>query len=87
MRVMADLIADHGLTEEYRADAMLETRSAPFWSGYDDAPGGMDEASDTEDPEPDLRRENEELRRASLINRPSSPRYKTFEIIKPCGYS
>ena len=64
MRVMEDLIADHGLTEDYRADVMIITHNAPFWLGYDDAPGGMDEASDTEDPEPDLRRENEELRRA-----------------------
>ena len=61
---MEDVVEEHGLTEEYHEDVLIVTRNAPFWLGYDDAPGGMDEASDTEGPEPDLRRENEELRRA-----------------------
>ena len=64
MRVVEDLIEEHGLTEEYHADVLIVTRNAPFWLGYDDAPGGMGEASGADGPEPDLRRENEELRRA-----------------------
>ena len=48
--------------EEYNAEVMVELNSAPFWLGFDDGPGGMDEESDSEDPETALRRENEQLR-------------------------
>ena len=65
MRVMEDLIEDNGLTEEYHAEVMVELDNAPFWLGFDDGPGGMDESSDTEDPETILRRENRQLRRAA----------------------
>ena len=49
--------------EEYNAEVMVELNSAPFWLGFDDGPGGMDESSDGEGPETALRRENEQLRR------------------------
>ena len=64
MRVMEDILVYNGLTEEYHAEVMVEMDNVPFWLGFDDGPGGMDESSDTEDPETILRRENEELRRA-----------------------
>ena len=64
MRVVEDLIADHGLAGDYHANVLIKMHNMPFWLGDDDAPSGMGEASDTENPEPDLRRENEELRRA-----------------------
>ena len=71
MRVMEDVLEHHGLTEEYHAEVMDEMGNAPFWLGFDDGPGGMDESSDTEEPEAamlrerrELERENERLRRA-----------------------
>ena len=64
MRVIEDVIEYNGLTEEYHAEVMVEMDNVPFWLGFDDGPGGMDESSDTEGPETVLRRENEELRRA-----------------------
>ena len=64
MRIMETMIHEAGLQSELEDEVLLATGNDPFWLGLDDDPGGMDEASDTEDPEPDLRRENEELRRA-----------------------
>ena len=64
MRVMEDVIEYNGLTEEYHAEVMVEMDNVPFWLGFDDGPGGMDESSDTEGPETIQRRENEGLRRA-----------------------
>ena len=66
MRVMEDVLEHHGLTEEYHAEVMDEMDNAPFWLGFDDGPGGMDESSDTEEPDAtmlrELERENERLR-------------------------
>ena len=61
MRVMEDLIEDNGLTDDYHAEVMVELDNTPFWLGFDDGPGGLDESSDTEDPETILRREHEKL--------------------------
>ena len=63
MRVMQDLLDEAGLIEEYHAEVMVELDNAPYWLGFDDGPGGMDEQSDEEDPEVALRCENEQLRR------------------------
>ena len=63
MRVMQDLLDEAGLIEEYHAEVMVELDNAPYWLGFDDGPGGMDEQSDEEDPEVALRFENEQLRR------------------------
>ena len=62
VRVVQDL-GEAGLIEEYHAEVMVELDNAPFWLGFDDGPGGMDEQSDEEDPEVALRCENEQLRR------------------------
>ena len=66
MRVMEDIVDEVGLIEEYHAEVMVELDNAPYWLGFDDAPGGMDEESDGEDPEVALRRENEQLRREAV---------------------
>ena len=67
MRVMQDILDEAGLIEEYHAEVMVELDNAPFWLGFDDGPGGMDEESDDEeDPEVALRRENEQLRREAV---------------------
>ena len=50
MRVMEDVLEHHGLTEECHAEIVDEMNNAPFWLGFDDGPGGMDETSDTEEP-------------------------------------
>ena len=63
MRVMEDILDEAGLIEEYHAEAMVELDNAPFWLGFDDGPGGMDEQSDEEDPDAALRSQNEQLRR------------------------
>ena len=65
MRVMEDLLDEDGLTEEYHAEVMVELDNTPFWLGFDDGPGSMDESSDTEDPETFLRSGNAQLRRAA----------------------
>ena len=66
MRVMEDVLEHHGLTEECHAEVMDEMDNAPFWLGFDDGPGGMDELSDTEEPGAavvqDLEREVEKLK-------------------------
>jgi len=48
---MEQLIQDNGLAEELDADLVAETGNTGFWLGQDDAPDGLDEASDAEDPE------------------------------------
>ena len=63
MRVMQDLLDEAGLIEEYHAEVMVELDNAPYWLGFDDGPGGMDEESDGEDPDAALRSQNEQLRR------------------------
>ena len=63
MRVMQDLLDEAGLIEDYHAEVMVELDHGPYWLGFDDGPGGMDEQSDEEDPEVALRCENEQLRR------------------------
>ena len=50
MRVMEDVLEHHGLTEECHAEIMDEMDNTPFWLGFDNGPGGMDETSDTEEP-------------------------------------
>ena len=47
MRVMEDLLHDAGLEEDYNTEVMLELGNAPFYLGFDDGPGGMDESSAT----------------------------------------
>ena len=63
MRIMEDLIEEAGLYTELREEMLVEVGNVPFWLGFDDGPGGMDEASDTEDPETALRHEVADLRR------------------------
>ena len=48
MRVMNDLIQDHGLAEELEDRMVEETGNSNFWLGED---SGMDEDSDKGDPE------------------------------------
>ena len=68
MRVMEDVLEHHGLTEECHAEIMDEMDNTPFWLGFDNGPGGMDETSDTEEPGAavvqDLERKVEKLTRA-----------------------
>ena len=63
MRVMEDLLDEAGMTDECHAQTMVELDNVPFWLGFDDGPGGMDEESDGEDPEAVLRRQNEQFLR------------------------
>ena len=65
MRIMETMIHEAGLQSELEDEVLLATGNVPFWLGLDDDAGGMDESSDTEDPEADLRRENEQLRRTA----------------------
>ena len=59
MRVMEDLIEQHGLSEELN-DAMVEqTGNTTFWLGNDSF---LDEPSDAEDPEQTLLAANASLR-------------------------
>jgi hypothetical protein len=62
MRVMQDLIDDHGLASELEEDMVAETGNNGFWLGYDTGFGGMDEGSDVEDPEADAKEEMQDLR-------------------------
>ena len=63
MRIMEDLIEEAGLYTELREEMLVEVGNVPFWLGFGDGPSGMDEASDTEDPEASLRQQVEGLRR------------------------
>ena len=62
MRVMEGFIEQHNLTEAYESEVLYETEQSVFWLGYDEGVDGMDEASCCEEPDEELRRENEELR-------------------------
>ena len=63
MRVVESLIEQNSLTFEYAVDVEVELDHGPFWLGYDTGPDGMDEGSDCEEPDVEMHRENEELRR------------------------
>ena len=54
MRVMDELIEDHGLEEELQERLEDETGNTNFWLGMHES---MDEGSDEEDPEAALRKE------------------------------
>ena len=54
MRVMDELIEDHGLEEELQERLVDETGNTNFWLGEHEV---MDEGSDQEDPEAALRKE------------------------------
>ena len=60
MRIMEDLICEHGLDEELEERLIEETGNVNFWLGSD--PEEMDEPSDTEDPEQQLRTTVDALR-------------------------
>ena len=60
MRIMEDLICEHGLDEELEERLIEETGTVNFWLGSD--PEEMDEPSDTEDPEQQLRTTVDALR-------------------------
>ena len=57
MRVMDELIAEHGLEEELQVRLIDETGNTNFWLGEHES---MDEGSDQEDPEAALRQEVED---------------------------
>ena len=62
MRVMDDVINDHGLAEVLEDRMIQETGTSNFWLGADCGKNGMDEDSDEEDPEAALREEVDALR-------------------------
>ena len=52
MRIMSELIEEHGLDGELEERTIEETGNTGFWLGEDaDGPSAMDEGSDQEDPE------------------------------------
>ncbi len=59
MRIMDDLICEHGLDEELEERLIEETGNVNFWRSD---PEEMDEPSDTEDPEQQLRTTVDALR-------------------------
>jgi hypothetical protein len=61
MRIMDEIIADHGLDEELEEALIDETGNTGFWLGIDS--DGMDEGSDREDPERVLQQQVAELRK------------------------
>ena len=51
MRIMSELIEEHGLDEELEERVVEETGNNSFWLGEDgDGPFAMDEGSDQDDP-------------------------------------
>ena len=60
MRIMDELINEHGLDEELNARIIEETGNVNFWLGPD--PVEMDEPSDAEEPEQQLRATVDALR-------------------------
>ena len=60
MRIMEDLIHEHGLDEELDERLIEETGNVNFWLASD--PEEMDEPSDAEDPEQQLRATVDALR-------------------------
>ena len=62
MRVMEELIDQHGLSEELDDLLIEHTGNTNFWLGQDSF---LDEPSDTEDPEETLRAANAALRSAA----------------------
>ena len=61
MRIMDDIIADHGHGEELEDSLADETGNTGFWLGIDS--DGMDEDSDQEDPERVLQQQVADLRK------------------------
>lgn len=57
MRIMQEVIEDHGLEDEVQDLVIAETGNTGFWLGMD---LNLDEASDAEDPELELRKERDE---------------------------
>lgn len=62
MRIMQDLIDDHGLASECEDELIAETGDNGVWLGHDTGAGGLDEGSDAEDPEADAKQQVAELR-------------------------
>ena len=62
MRIMQDIIDDHDLASELEEDMIAQTGNTGFWLGYDTGYAGLDESSDTEDPEANAKQEVQELR-------------------------
>ena len=60
MRIMQDVIEDHGLDDEVQERTIDETGNTGHWLGFH---SDLDEASDVEDPELELRKELDELRK------------------------
>jgi hypothetical protein len=58
---MTDLIEDQGLEDELEELLIEETCNTGFWLGHDPGPGGLDEASDCEDPMADVHVMRQEL--------------------------
>ena len=66
MRVMEDLIDNHGLEDDMESELIAVTGNTGFWLGLDDEPGGMDaSSSDDDDPEFALELQVRALRRES----------------------
>lgn len=65
MRVMEDVINEHGLADDLEDCLVHETGNTCFWLGLDDGPGGLDEASDHEDPEAEAKRYADALQQES----------------------
>jgi hypothetical protein len=53
---MDGLIEDHDLSEELEERLIEETGNTNFYLGFDEGEGGLDEDSDQEDPELELRK-------------------------------
>ena len=51
MRIMDEVIVNHGLDEEVEDVLVEKTGNTCYWLGWDKGPDGMDESSDEEDPE------------------------------------
>ena len=62
MRIMHEIIDDHGLAPELDEDLVAETGNTGFWLGHDTGFGGLDEGSGEEDPEADATQEVRQLR-------------------------
>jgi hypothetical protein len=69
MRIMQDVIDDHGLDSECEDAIIAETGNTGFWLQHDTEAGGVDEGSDCEDPEAAAKHEANELRQEAADRR------------------
>jgi hypothetical protein len=69
MRIMQDIIDDHGLDSECEDAIIAETGETGFWLQHDTEAGGVDEGSDCEDPEAAAKHEANELRQEAADRR------------------